>query len=162
MTTTTTRTTTTTTSTYTGTTTTTTRTPIKELVCTIGAYATQAFSYPEDGLCHYLFYYKLYIDQRGVVHGVSDDWSWDLYKERMQIYNSTKGGMAFDITYVQVNLARIQYGDIENHARNGHNIANYGVLDIVAEGRYLEGLVERAKRFLSVRNMAFIKPYGID
>ncbi|XP_077536212.1 uncharacterized protein LOC144148571 [Haemaphysalis longicornis] len=67
----------------------------------------------------------------------------------MRTYSSTQGGMAFDITYVDANMAQIRASDIDDHARNGNNVANYGVLDIVAKGPDLESLVDKAKRFLA-------------
>ncbi|XP_077536882.1 uncharacterized protein LOC144149216 [Haemaphysalis longicornis] len=130
------------------TTTTTTRTPIKELVCTIGAYVVQSFSYPPDGLCHYLFYYKLFITKDGTLHGTSEDLSWHLYKQQMPTYRTTKGGMAFDNTYVNMSLVHGAAVRINELAQNDRNIANYGVLNIISRGTKLESQFTKAKRFL--------------
>ncbi|XP_070381091.1 uncharacterized protein [Dermacentor albipictus] len=74
-------------------TTTTILTPFTELVCTVSGYL--LYTYPPDGLCHYLFYWDAVVFRK-TIRDVGGSHSWDIFKDQTARLKKTSRGISFN------------------------------------------------------------------
>ncbi|XP_077523047.1 uncharacterized protein LOC144133843 [Amblyomma americanum] len=112
---------------------------IKLLICTVGPHALFPDMYVPDGVCHYLYYTDVFIVS-GKVMATELQSSFQTFKNVLKTYSKTKGGLSFDIKYVDVATIQKNKGVITNLASG--NIGNYGFLGLIAPIEILQDWVE--------------------
>ncbi|XP_077523414.1 uncharacterized protein LOC144134364 [Amblyomma americanum] len=102
---------------------------------------------PPDGLCHYLYYSDVVVSE-GALHGSRVDTSWRMFRAEIHNRNTTKGGIAFDINFVNAQHFEDPKVIMELNALASMNMRNYGLLNVVTKARNLVALVDKAKQLL--------------
>ncbi|XP_077523039.1 uncharacterized protein LOC144133831 [Amblyomma americanum] len=101
--------------------------------------------YAPDGVCHYMYYTNVFLDEENFM-ATELQVSFQRFKDVLKMYSKTKGGLSFDIKYVDLNSIKQSKTAILTLASN--NIGSYGFLNMIAPIDILQGWVEKAKDLL--------------
>ncbi|XP_070381088.1 uncharacterized protein [Dermacentor albipictus] len=124
-------------------TTTTILTPFTELVCTVSGYL--LYTYPPDGLCHYLFYWDAVVFRK-TIRDVGGSHSWDIFKDQTARLKKTSRGISFNSRLVAASTIRSVEKELEYLATI--NIKHYGVLSMLATRENAHDLLQNTKALL--------------
>ncbi|XP_075730753.1 uncharacterized protein LOC142774250 [Rhipicephalus microplus] len=72
---------------------------VDEIICTVGSTAVFGQMVPPDGLCNYIYYTNV-VPIKGDLFAVEINRSWEVFKETLATYQTTSGGIGFDVRLV--------------------------------------------------------------
>ncbi|XP_065292716.1 uncharacterized protein [Dermacentor albipictus] len=122
--------------------TTTTTRMLPELLCTVGDLAVLPAMYPYDGMCDYIFYTNVYI-YNGQLTSTRVLRSFELFKAKTKKYSQTKGGVSFDIRYIESSTLAARRQALTG--LSAYRIHHYGFLTMIAPTPTLEHWLRKAK-----------------
>lgn len=122
------------------------------LLCTIGSRAVLPAQYPPDGLCDFMFYTHVFLDEeRSQIMSTSND-SFEVFAAMAVASNRTYYGISFNtdlLTTLRAALNKDATNKELSELSHG-NIQHYGILDIRGSGTHLDEDMENVLSTLRV------------
>ncbi|KAH7935242.1 hypothetical protein HPB52_004941 [Rhipicephalus sanguineus] len=127
---------------------------VKELICTVGATAIFEQMIPPDGLCDYVYYTNVVVI-KGNLHAIEISRSWEAFKNALATFNTTSGGIGFDVRYVTVADLDATLEDKSLKDLASRNVKHYGVLNVLDTASKVKGVFAKAKGLLRASGACF-------